>query len=506
MKHSYFIYLFSHDKEFSGQLSEAISKDKKAELVHCATLDTLSQLLDQHTNFQNVSVFLDEKYASDSERIFLEKIQKGILLVFIQSASKTNTTDTKLAYNNIHRINPKTTDHLDTIIELIKARCNDDGLNNKQIKPPNHHEMNQELLSLGANAASVAHDFNNILTTILGRTQMLLLEATNQQSLKNLESIERTARDGVNVVNQIMRFLSTSEEQNMIEEEINAVVSNAVTMVKESARFAETPGIHCEVLLCSSIFVSLEPIMFTQVLMNIMFNSVDAMPQGGNLQIEVTRERQSAIIKIQDNGHGINKEDLDKVFEPFYSSKGARGTGLGLSTSRRIVSQHSGRMRIMSEKSEGTTVIITLPIIENTDASPQNQLLDSVHPDQQKSAQILIVDDDESILEVLAEILRTSHHTVITAQSVEEGLKKFENEDFDVVFTDLDMPEKSGLELADAIRKLDNKTPIAFITGWGTSLDPKRVEHLGVSRTFPKPFKAAQVLDWVAMAVTKSEL
>ena len=506
MNHSFFIYLLSDDTEFSGQLSEAVSNDRKAEMVSCPNLNTLSQRLQQHESLQNAGVFLDAKYASESEKLFSEQIKKDVLFVFIQSDSDTNLYDTKMRAENVHRLNVGNTDHLITLLELIKSRSIYNRSNGPQIISTTDLKVNQELLSLGANAASVAHDFNNILTTILGRTQMLLLEATNQQSLRNLESIERTARDGVNVVNQIMRFLSANEEQNLLEEEINSVVSNAVAMVKESARFAETPGINCEVFLCSRTFVKLDPTMFTQVLMNIMFNSVDAMPQGGNLKIEVGREKQSAIIQIQDNGDGINKEDLDKVFEPFYSSKGTKGTGLGLATSRRIVSQHSGTMRIMSEKSTGTTVVITLPTVRNIDVSQQNRLSDSVQNNQRKSAQILVVDDDESILEILAEILRTSHHTVITAQSAEEGLKRFENEHFDVVFTDLDMPEKSGLELASAIRKLGSEAPIAFITGWGTSLDPKRVEHLGVSRTFPKPFKAAQVLDWVAMAVTNSEL
>ena len=202
-------------------------------------------------------------------------------------------------------------------------------------------------------------------------------------------------------------------------------------------------------------------------LMNLMFNGIDAMSGGGNLKIQVKQDGKSALIQVQDSGCGISKEHLEKVFNRSIRQR-HKGTGLGLSTSRRVISDHGGTMRIDSKPGRGTTVEILLPAVPSigtltnyTSTKPASNSEKS----KQKVAQILIVDDDESILEILAEILHTSHHTVITAQSADEGLKRFKSEHFDVVFTDLDMPEKSGLDLPMPC-KLEG-TLIDFITGWG---------------------------------------
>ena len=494
---------------FSERLALAVSDYENANLTACTSAAALSEALRQHNTFHNVCIFLDEIHAVDLQETILEHIEKGALVTTLVEPTKQTTKNTINRISGLHRMTHDDIGHLATLIALLNSRSTAyDSITASSNKIVNGG-VTQELISLGSNAASVAHDFNNILTTILGRTQMLLLEATSPQSRRSLESIERTARDGVNVVNQIMRFLDASDAPKMIEEEINSIVSNAVTMVQESARFAETSGIHVETELCSPTFIKLDSAMLTQVLMNLMFNGVDAMSGGGDLKIQVTQDGKSALIQVQDSGCGISKENLERVFEPFYSSKGTKGTGLGLSTSRRVISDHGGTMRIDSEPGRGTTVEILLPVIPSSDTQPDNistKPVSNSEESKHKAAQILIVDDDESILEILAEILHTSHHTVITAQSADEGLKRFKSEHFDVVFTDLDMPEKSGLDLANAIRNLGSDTPIGFITGWGTSLDAECVKDLGVSRTFPKPFKAAQVLDWVSQAVTNSEL
>ena len=146
MNQPFFIYLLSDDKEFSGQLSEAVSHDRKAEIVSSQNLNTLSQRLRQHESLQNAGVFLDAKYASESEKLFSEQIKKDVLFVFIQSDSETNLYDTKMRAENVHRLNVGNTDHLITLLELIKSRSIYNRSNGPQIISTTDL-VNQELLS-----------------------------------------------------------------------------------------------------------------------------------------------------------------------------------------------------------------------------------------------------------------------------------------------------------------------------------------------------------------------
>jgi CheY-like chemotaxis protein len=200
------------------------------------------------------------------------------------------------------------------------------------------------------------------------------------------------------------------------------------------------------------------------------------------------------------------------MFNPFFTTKGTRGTGLGLSVSDSIVQRHRGEFDVWSEKGAGTRIRVWLPV-ENADhtrgpAAPRPPSVprgSAAPPEPGKNARILVIDDDDAVLDVLADILRTGEHEVVAARSGEDGLARFKSGWFDLVFTDLGMPGMNGWEVAAGVKALRPGTPVGLITGWGASLDEKRMRDRGVDLIVSKPFRYHDVLALVSEAMQLRE-
>jgi CheY-like chemotaxis protein len=226
-----------------------------------------------------------------------------------------------------------------------------------------------------------------------------------------------------------------------------------------------------------------------EVFVNMIVNAVDAMPRGGKLSISCRRKDGRLQLQFRDNGMGMPDDVRQKIFEPFFSTKGAHGTGLGLSVSYSIIERHAGSISVVSEPGNGTTFTIDLP------AAVAESTFDDVGPPgiEIPSLRILVVDDEIPVRETLAEMLVAVDHKVELAGSGQEALQKMRENVFDFVFTDLAMPEMDGWETARSIRKDWPDMKIVLVTGYGPNTTPPPGEENLVDAIIGKPFDFTQV-------------
>jgi CheY-like chemotaxis protein len=218
-------------------------------------------------------------------------------------------------------------------------------------------------------------------------------------------------------------------------------------------------------------------------------NAVDAMPRGGRLLVTCRRKDDRLQVHFSDNGIGMPEDVKQKIFEPFFSTKGAHGTGLGLSVSYSIIERHSGSISVDSEPGSGSNFMVDLPAIAAESSANES----SVTANEARSLKILVVDDEEPVRETLAEMLVAVRHRVELAGSGPEAVEKLRAGDFDFVFTDLAMPEMDGWETARLIRKGWPNVRIVLVTGYGPTTPPPSGEEDLVDAIIGKPFDFAQV-------------
>lgn len=380
----------------------------------------------------------------------------------------------------------------------------------------------EKLHSLGEMAAGVAHDFNNVLSAILGRAQMMKVLLQDDEMQKSIRVIEKAALDGAGTVRRIQEFAKVRSDTAFVVVRLNPLVREVVERCATRID-AQASRVERHVALQEISAVLGNPSELREVLTNVIYNALDAMPHGGRLTVRTgSSEGGGAYIEVQDTGVGMEPEVANKIFDPFFTTKGERGTGLGMSVSYGIVQRHQGDLSVRSARGEGTTIRISLPPVPQGDVDPpvprtpmhgvDLPWLDDVKTpppvkpvDPTKTARILVIDDDVAVREVLADILRTGGHDVEVAGTGEEGVARFADGGFDVVFTDLGMPGMSGWEVAESIKGASPGTPVGLTTGWGATLDDSKLAEHGVDLVVPKPFRLEQVLDLVSEAVRLKE-
>ncbi|CAN5854373.1 hypothetical protein BH18ACI4_BH18ACI4_08210 [soil metagenome] len=223
-------------------------------------------------------------------------------------------------------------------------------------------------------------------------------------------------------------------------------------------------------------------------------NAVDAMPGGGLISIGCMRERDRLHLRFADTGTGMSEDVQQKIFEPFFTTKGAQGTGLGLSVSYSIIERHDGSIQVDSQPGCGTVFTIYLPACKIETTSVEESPIDGEDP----PLSILVIDDDESVRETLADMLRALNHTVELASGGLAAIRMLATASYDLVFTDLAMPEMDGWETARQIRSRWPDINIILVTGYGPgTLPPTGEKHL-VNGIIGKPFDFAQVIMAIA--------
>jgi PAS domain S-box-containing protein len=324
--------------------------------------------------------------------------------------------------------------------------------------------QSDKLRALGQLASGVAHNFNNALTAILGHAQLLRREHKDEGLLHRLDVIEQAAMDGAQTVKRIQGFAIQSSEQAFQPVDVNQIVQDSANLTR--ARWADDAQANG---LNYSVELDLQTAPLTrgsaselrEVFVNIIFNALDAMPQGGRLAIATAAVDSNIKISFQDNGVGMSRPTANRVFEPFFTTKGTNGMGLGLAVSYSIIERHGGTIEALSNPGRGTTFTVTLPIscFELMESS-------SAYDAPSRFADILVIDDDGPVRAALVGMLSAAGHRADSASCGAEGLLKMESRRFNLVLTDLSMPEMDGLAVAGEIRRRWPKTKIVLATGY----------------------------------------
>ena len=381
----------------------------------------------------------------------------------------------------------------------------------EELQRAQSHIIQQERLrALGTMASGIAHDFNNVLMPILGYAELLLIAPQGledkDKTLDYLQIIHTAARDAANLVSRLREFYRQRDEAELlIPVDLRELIQQAISLTqpkwKDQAQ-ARGVDVRMETDLQDVPLIPGNASELREALTNLIFNAVDAMPNGGKITIRtsvecrvssvegttgepslVTRHPSLVTLSVSDTGIGMSEDVRRRCFEPFYSTKGERGSGLGLSMVYGIAQRHGGTIEVESVLGEGTTVIIRLPI-EARQGMGDRETESAAPP---RPLRVLLVDDEPLVRDVITEFLLLDKHNVTTAVNGRDGLEKFRAGWFDLIITDWAMPEMNGEQFSFLIKQIAPNKPIILLTGFGVLMHAAGEHPKSVDVVVSKP-------------------
>jgi signal transduction histidine kinase/ActR/RegA family two-component response regulator len=368
------------------------------------------------------------------------------------------------------------------------------------LRQSQHTVMQQErLTALGQMASGIAHDINNAISPVSLYTESLLERETNlsDRARSYLTTIQRAIEDVATTVARMREFYRERETQlTLARVDVNRTVEQVVELTQP--RWSDLPqqrGVMVE--LKTELAASLPDIMGAEneirdALTNLIFNAVDAMPNGGTLSMRtsnVVGDTERVSIDVTDTGIGMDDDTRRRCLEPFYTTKGERGTGLGLAMVYGMVQRHSAELVIDSAPGHGTTIRLIFPAHT---ASLVSTARYATLAALSRRLRILLIDDDPMLIKSLQDTLQDDGHLVTATHGGQAGIDAFAaarqgSERFDAVITDLGMPHLDGRKVASSIKALDAETPVILLTGWGQRLISANELPIHVDRVLAKP-------------------
>lgn len=364
-------------------------------------------------------------------------------------------------------------------------------------------------------ASGVAHNFNNLLQILLGGVELALMEldAGNIRSTrKSLEQIRESAKIGSETVKRLQSFAGIRSQHSTSEGpvfDLSETVSHACNFSRplwKTSLEKDDVNIEMKLDVASGCFVKGKESEIFEVLFNLIKNAVEAMPRGGTIRISTRTDEQKVLLMVEDTGVGIAERDLQRMFEPFWTTKGPAGTGLGLMASQKIINEHGGKISVKSEIGQGTCFKIEMPLA--APSSDQSQIRTDTSP--AKNLRILVIDDSRQIVTLLKEILEGYRQKVLGACSGEEGLDLFNKNEVDVVICDLGMPGMSGWQVGKRLvsscrQRGIPKIPFILLTGWGgQSLEQDKLTESGVDGIMEKPVDMRKLIGLISSVTPDS--
>ncbi|HEX8502018.1 MAG TPA: ATP-binding protein [Pyrinomonadaceae bacterium] len=363
-----------------------------------------------------------------------------------------------------------------------------------------HYAQMEKLSALGELASGVAHNFNNTLTGILARAQ-LLLDATDVKDVRRgLRIIIQTAEDGAKTVKRIQDFARQRRDQDFVRIDVDQLMLEVAEITRPRWKdYAEASNVHIKLVrqIGSNAAIMGDAGELREVLVNMVFNAVDAMPEGGTLTLSTSDAGDEVVLTVADTGTGMAEEVRSRIFDPFFTTKGKAGMGLGLSVSYGIIRRHEGRVEVESEVGRGTTFRMRFPVVGESDTQRIADTGPLPLARADGTLRILVVDDEDYVRELLADILEREGCEVVLAGEGREALSLFDGQGFDAVFTDVGLPGMSGWELARAVRERDDRLALAVITGWGDTVTAEEQSAAQADWVIPKPFTVDRITSLV---------
>ncbi len=371
----------------------------------------------------------------------------------------------------------------------------------------------ERLRALGQMASGIAHDINNAISPVTLYTDVLLDQELQMsaQGRDYLRIIRRAVDDVGQTVARMREFYRQRERPgDLTPLELNPLVNQVLALT--SARWRDLPqerGIVIDVR--TDLQSGMPKILGTEsdirdALTNLVFNAVDAMPHGGTLTLR-TRQLSPAIeLEVRDTGTGMDEETRRRCLEPFFTTKGERGTGMGLAMVYGMVQRHDAQIDIESELGVGTAVRLQFRAAPSAATAAAKPAATRPH----RPLRLLVVDDDPLVAQSLLHVLHHEGHAVTTADGGQAGVDAFsagleQGRAFDVVMTDLGMPYLDGRAVAAAVKALSPSTPVLLLTGWGQRLSTEQTVPEHVDRLLSKPPKLAELLAALAELTADTE-
>jgi signal transduction histidine kinase/ActR/RegA family two-component response regulator len=345
----------------------------------------------------------------------------------------------------------------------------------------------ERLRALGEMAGGVAHDFNNVLAVVVGRAQLMQRQVESTDLRRQLEIIERVAQDGAQTVRRIQEFARMRRTRPWQRVDLAELVREVVEATRPRwSDQAQARGVTYAMRLDLSPVpaVTGDPAELREGLLNLLFNALDAMPQGGSLSFSSGIDGDRVVCVVADTGVGMSEEVRQRCFEPFFTTKAEQGTGLGLSIAYGIVTRHGGEIEVWSRPGEGSRFTVRLPIGTEIPVSVSEPPL----PRAGRAARILVVEDESAVRDMLVDVLEGQGHEVVARADGASALSHLDGPAFDLALVDLSMPGMSGWDVAKGLRAAQPHVPIALVTGWGDQIDFAEARDRGIDYLMAKPF------------------
>ncbi|WP_372369857.1 ATP-binding protein [Candidatus Uabimicrobium sp. HlEnr_7] len=366
----------------------------------------------------------------------------------------------------------------------------------------------QKLEAIGRLAGGIAHDFNNLLTVILGYSDLIMEETADDPSVYELaQEIKQVAQQATTLPRQLLAF----SRKQVLHSEIVDVNSMLQKMRKFLSRMIrEDIQLKIDFSL-DDAFVEVDPGQIEQVIMNLVLNACDSIPNGGKLTITIDKvhinPRVSEFmvdavfgdfvsIAVCDDGCGIEKEHLPYVFEPFFTTKLNENSGLGLSVVYGIVKQHNGWIHLESSTKRGTNITVFLPFCKTVYCHEEKDSETPKELYQGQGEKILLVEDDVQVCRFTSKILQRNGYKVFKAHSAEEAIDVFleKNCTFDLVFSDVVLPKKNGVELTEYLMQKKHNLPVILTTGYADQKLQTRFIDKNHQKLLKKPYSVSDLL------------
>ena len=371
-----------------------------------------------------------------------------------------------------------------------------------QIEAERRRMQAERLEALGAMSGGIAHDVNNVLAMVILWANVAQMKTQEPVVKEALANIIKAASDGAETMRRIRRFSEPKKEHARAPVQLSDIAAESIEFTRPMWKDqSEAKDIYIEVK------EQLEPVPevlgnaseLREVVVNLITNAVEAMPNGGTLTVRTYAEAGDACLAVIDTGTGIPEEVRTRIFDPFFTTKGREGSGLGLSAVQGIISAHGGQVEVESMVGKGSTFTIRLPLAprkteEGPGMSTEQKPLDTHH------YRILVVEDERLVRDALEFILKGQGHQVTSAESGEKALEAFAEAEHDIALVDLGLPGRNGYDVAQELKRRKPGMPVLLVTGWGGDIDRDRARRIGVDGVVNKPYEPQELLRAICAA------
>jgi PAS domain S-box-containing protein len=359
----------------------------------------------------------------------------------------------------------------------------------------------ERLRALGQMASGIAHDLNHSLMLISSYGE-LALRAVEEKDLSRQEmrdlltTVRQAALDGGDTVKRLLVFSRGSSDAEKQVLDLAQVAREVIQLTAPRWRDAtqvEGRPVSLDLVAKGQPVILGSSARLRDVVTNLIFNAVDALPSGGRIRLSTSVDRDMAVLSVADSGVGMPPDVVDRIFEPFFTTKGDGGSGLGLAVVFGVVENHGGKIEVDSKPGVGTTITLRFPLASITPEMPQAQTRSSSRESIGR-LRILAVDDEPAMTKALQRLLRPSGHVVVTAQSGEEAIGCLERERFDVIISDMGMGAgMNGWELCATVRRTWPDIRFGLATGWGAAIEASEAQSRGADFILAKPYSADEL-------------